>query len=564
MLTSTLSRGDERLDHPVPVVDKPIVRRPVRVVVRQRRVVLTLATLALAFGLVAAVAHAPVVWAPAGLAAALNIGYVAAVARVRRLAVEREMTLAFGPGVSHDRVWEALERDLALRADIDAEPVLEATAKRGAVAAFVLASLLGWLLTPIVAVVRLGRGDLSDLRSRGVLDRLVRAQQYGRSQSLKVLTVSVAATAGVTGVGMFAGSAMAGATPAAATAKLSASGVATAAGTVPSSYTVRTGDTLSAIAQQYGVSVAALASANGIANPDHILAGQGLTVPLSPYTVRAGDTLTAVGERYGRSVAALAAANAIADPNVIMIGQILHVGGGSLPAAAQPVAATVPAAKPTAPKSAPAKSAPAARPAGAASSASSVPAASVAPAAPPLVGSGSYTVQAGDTLGGIASKFHAWTASLVAANHLVSANAITVGQVLQVGGQGANAAQPAPAQPAPVAAPPAPAHAPAPAPAAVSSAPAPARATGSSLGTFVVTCYNDSGATASGAPTGPQTVAVDPSVIPLGTTIHIEGVGTRVAQDTGGSIKGHRLDVWEPTAAQCDAFGVQTLHVSRP
>ena len=181
------------------------------------------------------------------------------------------------------------------------------------------------------------------------------------------------------------------------------------------------------------------------------------------------------------------------------------------------------------------------------------------PAAPALVGSGTYTVQAGDNLGAIAAKFDTWTASLVAANHLASANSIVVGQVLQVGGQGANAPKPAP-----VAAPaPAPAHAPAPAPAPPAPVASPPAA-GSSLGTFVVTCYDDQGATASGAMAGPQTVAVDPSVIPLGSTITIQGVGTRVAQDTGGAIKGHRLDVWEPSAAQCDAFGVQTLEVTQP
>jgi 3D (Asp-Asp-Asp) domain-containing protein len=104
-----------------------------------------------------------------------------------------------------------------------------------------------------------------------------------------------------------------------------------------------------------------------------------------------------------------------------------------------------------------------------------------------------------------------------------------------------------------------PAPPPPPGPAVPAALAAPA---GRPLGEFVVTCYDLTGRTASGAYTGPSTVAVDPSVIPLGTTIDIAGVGVRVAQDTGGAIKGDRLDIWEPTYADCAQWGVQTRSVT--
>ncbi|MGH9056990.1 MAG: 3D domain-containing protein [Acidimicrobiales bacterium] len=84
---------------------------------------------------------------------------------------------------------------------------------------------------------------------------------------------------------------------------------------------------------------------------------------------------------------------------------------------------------------------------------------------------------------------------------------------------------------------------------------------GTPLGTFVITCYSLGGTTASGAPAGPSTVAVDPSVIPLGTHIYVGGAGARVAEDTGGAIVGRRLDIWEPSYAQCADWGVQSREV---
>jgi 3D (Asp-Asp-Asp) domain-containing protein len=77
------------------------------------------------------------------------------------------------------------------------------------------------------------------------------------------------------------------------------------------------------------------------------------------------------------------------------------------------------------------------------------------------------------------------------------------------------------------------------------------------LGTFMVTCYDLTGPTATGALAGPQSVAVDPSVIALGTRIYVQGLGVRTADDTGGAIIGNHIDIWEPAYSTCANWGVQ-------
>jgi 3D (Asp-Asp-Asp) domain-containing protein len=88
-----------------------------------------------------------------------------------------------------------------------------------------------------------------------------------------------------------------------------------------------------------------------------------------------------------------------------------------------------------------------------------------------------------------------------------------------------------------------------------------AAARGALLGSFEVTCHTGKGVTASGRPSSRETVSVDPRVVPLRTRLVIEGVGTRVAADTGRSIRGQRLDIWEPSAAVCTRFGRRLLRV---
>jgi len=83
------------------------------------------------------------------------------------------------------------------------------------------------------------------------------------------------------------------------------------------------------------------------------------------------------------------------------------------------------------------------------------------------------------------------------------------------------------------------------------------------LGTFMVTCYDLYGHTADGAIAGPESVAVDPSVIALGTTIYVPGIGERTADDTGGMIIGDHIDIWEPTYGACANWGVRYVPIYR-
>lgn len=80
--------------------------------------------------------------------------------------------------------------------------------------------------------------------------------------------------------------------------------------------------------------------------------------------------------------------------------------------------------------------------------------------------------------------------------------------------------------------------------------------------TVVATAYTLRGTTATGIPTGYGVVAVDPTVIPLGTRMTIPGYGEAVAADTGGAIKGLRIDVWVPTAPEAAQWQWKTVTIT--
>jgi len=95
-----------------------------------------------------------------------------------------------------------------------------------------------------------------------------------------------------------------------------------------------------------------------------------------------------------------------------------------------------------------------------------------------------------------------------------------------------------------------------------SAAPATQIGPGGRTMTVVATGYAMSGTTATGAPTGWGVVAVDPSVIPLGTRMEIPGYGSGVAADTGGAIQGATIDLWFPTVAQARLWGRRTVTIT--
>lgn len=58
-----------------------------------------------------------------------------------------------------------------------------------------------------------------------------------------------------------------------------------------------------------------------------------------------------------------------------------------------------------------------------------------------------------------------------------------------------------------------------------------------------------------------KVIAVDPNVIPLGSKVYVEGYGEAIAADTGGAIKGNKIDVHVPSKSQAKNWGVKSVKV---
>ncbi|BAQ08761.1 peptidoglycan-binding protein [Bacillus sp. OxB-1] len=95
----------------------------------------------------------------------------------------------------------------------------------------------------------------------------------------------------------------------------------------------------------------------------------------------------------------------------------------------------------------------------------------------------------------------------------------------------------------------------------------PAKANGKELTVtataYTAYCKGCSGTTAYGidlrANPNQKVIAVDPRVIPLGTKVWVEGYGEALAADTGGAIKGNKIDVFIPSHSNAMEWGVKTV-----
>jgi LysM repeat protein len=111
------------------------------------------------------------------------------------------------------------------------------------------------------------------------------------------------------------------------------------AGPAPTTtYTVRSGDTLALIARRLGTSAGTLITLNHLADPNVVVLGSRLTVPVSArpaaavtapattrYVVRSGDTLASIAGQFGTTARSLAQLNHLSDPNVVVLGSSLTV-----------------------------------------------------------------------------------------------------------------------------------------------------------------------------------------------------------------------------------------------
>lgn len=156
-----------------------------------------------------------------------------------------------------------------------------------------------------------------------------------------------------------------------------------------------------------------------------------------------------------------------------------------------------------------------------------------------------YEVRQGDTISAIAQKHGTTVAKLKTTNNLRS-NTVQIGQSLVVPDAAVKTA-------ASVAKP-------------VEQQPERAYKTIKVTSTaYTANCAGCSGVTATGINLkknpNKKVIAVDPRIIPLGTKVWVEGYGEAIAGDTGGAIKGNKIDVFFPSKKQAYNWGRRTVTI---
>ena len=198
------------------------------------------------------------------------------------------------------------------------------------------------------------------------------------------------------------------------------------------SYRVRSGDSLTAVAQRHGLRVTQLAQMNGISPLRWLYNGQVLRVPLSTatvqaapaaapvsqagggngivegvqrYTVRPGDSITRLAKNHGISVARLLSMNGLTSARWLYVDQVLLLPGAPAPAPAPQPAPPVPALQPVPPATA---------------------------LQPGRNEAASHTVQAGETFENIAGQYGVSPPAIIRLNGLTNRSLLEPGQTLRI------------------------------------------------------------------------------------------------------------------------------------
>jgi len=82
---------------------------------------------------------------------------------------------------------------------------------------------------------------------------------------------------------------------------------------------------------------------------------------------------------------------------------------------------------------------------------------------------------------------------------------------------------------------------------------------------YSATAYSLRGRTASGKPVARGLIAADPRVLPIGTRVRVEAgawSGEYVVADTGGAVRGRRIDIWTPTSGEAMRFGRRAVKLT--